>query len=64
MVEELEADAPTDSSLRDTADAASSIEQGGVVVSACASCCSQDVEERADGLFTLAPKYFARFLRS
>ena len=64
MVEELEADAATNTSVRGTANAASSVKQGGVAVFACASCCSQDVEERVDGLFTLAPEDLACFLRS
>ena len=64
MVEELEADATTETGVCGTTNAAASVEQCGVAVFACASCGSQDVEERADGLFTLAPEYFACFLRS
>lgn len=63
MVEELEANAATETRFRGAADGAASVEQCGVAIFACASCGSQDVDERVDSRFTLAPKYFACFLR-
>lgn len=63
MVEELEANAATETGFRGTADAAASVEKCGVAIFTCASCGSQDVDERVDGRFTLAPEYLACFLR-
>ena len=64
MVEELEADATAETGFRGTTNAATSVEECRVAVCACASCGSQDVEERVDRLFTVAPEYLAGFLRS
>ena len=64
MVEELKANTTTDTGLSGTTNAATSVEQCGVAICACASCGSQDVEERVDGLFTLVPEYFTCVFRS
>ena len=62
MVEELQADASAEPGICGTADAAASVEERGIAVFARACCRSQDADERADGLFSLAPEYFACFL--
>ena len=63
VIEKLEADAAAEAGLCGTADATGPVEERGVAVRARAGCCSQDVEEGTDGLFALAPKYLAGFLR-
>lgn len=64
MVKELEADTATETRFSDTAGAAASIEQCRVAVFACASCCSQNIEEWANSLFPLVPENFTCFFRS